>query len=447
MALGGRGLSLGRGAGLAGSDTGLSSGIGGLQGIDVENGIHLNFGSNIHYVKAAGSPAVFSAFTSLFTFARAAPDATYFDKSGTLRTATTNEPRINYTNGVCDGLLSEASRQNVALNNANLSAGTWTKADCTISTSTSVDSTTRSIRIVENSATAIHGVIAGMTITANTTYCISSIVRAQGRQYAYMYGINTDQFGAIFDFANLTTTQIIAGISTIAERGIIPLGNSRYLIYVSGVLNAASTTLNFVGGPAISNSVPSGYTYLGDGASGIDMEYIQVELGRFPTSRIPTTSSAVTRATDAATRTLGSEFNGSAGTFFVSGKSIGQVVGARQTFVAATDGTVSNTIPLVRPGSTDAIQLRIESGGANQTAVAGTVTNFAYFNAAGSWQSNSAQLSFNGVLATEDTSCTIPSGITSMHVGGEFGGNGCNGTIRRVEYRPEKVNDTILRGL
>lgn len=448
MALGGRGVSSGRGASLVGSDTGLSSGIGGLQGIDVENGIHLNFATNVHYRKAAGSPAVFAAFDSLFTFARAAPDALYFDRAGVLRTATTNIPRVNYTNGVCDGLLCEITRQNVALNNANLSAGTWTKADCTISTATSVDSTTRSIRIVENGATAIHGVIAGMTITANSTYCISSIVSAQGRQFAYMYGINTDQFGAIFDFANLTATNILAGTSTIVDKGIIALGGGRFLIYVSGVLNAASTTLNFVGGPATSTAVPAGYTYAGDNASGINMEYIQVELGRFPSSRILTAGTAVTRATEAATRTVGSEYNTTEGAFFVSGKaSGGQSIGARQVFAAVTDGTVANTIPIVRPGSSDGIQFRMEAASVNQTAIGLTFVNFAYFNAACSWIENSAQLAFNGAIAVEDTVCTIPVGITSMHVGGEIGGNACNGAIRRYEYRPQKVNDTILRGL
>jgi hypothetical protein len=359
-------------------------------------------------------------------------------------TPTTTATAYTTSTGNCLGLLMEASKQNVVLNNANLSAGTWTPSNITISSSTSIDGTSRNIRIVEDSASAIHGIIAGVTITANTTYCLSAIVTPQGRQFAYMYGTNTDQFGAIFDFVNLTSAQILAGTSTINQRGIIPFGNGKFLIWVSGILNAASTVLNFVGGPATSLSVPGGYTYLGDGASGINMEYIQIELGSFPTSRIPTAGSAVTRAGDSCVRTLGAEFNASQGTLVLQGRNSGGQAG-RQVFCAFSNGSVSDTIPFVRPGSSDLLQLRIEAASANQTSMGATLTNFVNFKAAGFYAINDTDLYINGGVTAPDTTVTLPTGITTLGIGCEFSGTSqCNGHVRSFRYYPKRESTAFL---
>jgi hypothetical protein len=384
----------------------------------------------------------------MFTFTRAAPDATFLGADGLLKTATTNVPRIEYgQGGVCLGLLMEASKQNIALNNADLSNGTWTKSDCTISSSTSIDGTTRNIRIVENSASAIHGVVAGMTVTANTTYCISAIVSPQGRQFAFLYGINTDQFGAVFDFVNLTSAQIISGTSTINQRGIIPFGNGKFLIWVSGVLNAASTTLNFVGGPATSLSVPAGYTYLGDGASGINMEYIQVELGSFPTSRIPTAGSAVTRAADSCTRALGAEFSTTTGTLSASAKfSAGQAPSPAPTLVAFNDGTTGKTILLNRGSLADTIKLGIVDTVIQVNSDGATLANSALFKIAAAWEVNNASVVVNGGAIVPDTVGTIPTGLTTMSVGHQSpsANSQFSGHIRVLRYYPTRESDAFL---
>jgi hypothetical protein len=447
MALGGRGLSSGRGASLVGSDTGLSSGIGGLQGIDVEDGIHLNFGSNVHYRKAAGSPAVFAPFTTLFTFTRAAPDAYHFNKSGLLTTSSGNMPRINYTNGVCDGLLIEKNATNVALNNANLSAGTWTKSECTISTATSADGTTRNIRIVESANTGVHGVIAGQGIVAGSVNCLSAIVRPNGRNFAYIYGINTDQFGAMFDLVNLTTAPIIAGTSTISERGVIPLGNNRFLIYVSGVLNAGSATINFVGGPATSMTVPAGYSYAGDGSSGIDMEFIQNEPGTFPTSRILTAGGSVTRAIENSVRVFSSEVTPSVGTVNVKAKMNGGQDAVNPAFVwILNDNTSANRIFIARVATTDTLRYNLHVADVGQGPIDNSITDFGYFNCSSAWASNDLAISYNNGIVATDTSATIPA-TTQIQLGCEVNFSASNTPVKSFDYWPERVNNTILRGL
>jgi hypothetical protein len=361
----------------------------------------------------------------------------------TVYTPTTTAPAYTTSTGNCLGLLMEASKQNLSLNNRDLSAGTWTKSNCTISSSTSIDGTARSVRIVEDSTNSIHGVIAGVTVTANTTYCLSAIVTPQGRQFAYMYGTNTDQFGAIFDFVNLTSAQILAGTSTINQRGIIPFGNGKFLIWVSGVLNAASTVLNFVGGPAISLSSPAGYTYLGDGASGINMEYIQIELGSFPTSRIPTAGSPVTRAAESCTRSLGTEFNATAGTVVMSGRTGFGTDANAQFFYNFDDNTTNERIGVVRLGGGTTMSARIFDGGAAQLASADTVANLTAFKSAVAYASADLAASLNGGALTTAAGA-LPT-LTVLAIGTQVSTVApANGHIRTFRYYPKRESNAFL---
>lgn len=395
-------------------------------------------------LKAPGAAPVISSLTSAFTFSGGA-ESWHRNGNGLLVQSAVNTPRIEYdANGACLGLLMELNKTNVALNSANLAAGSWTKSACSIGAVVpSVDGTNRSIRIVEDGTSAIHGVIAGMTITANTNYCLSAIVSPQGRQFAYMYGINTDQFGCIFDFVNLTTANIIAGTSTITQKGIIPWGGGRFLIWVSGVLNAASTTLNFVGGPATSLSAPGGYTYAGDGASGITMEYIQVEAGQFPTSRLLTVGSAVARTFDSCTRALGSEFSATAGTavceFTTSG---GQDVSGQAAY-AFDDGTSNESIRLIRPALSDILRLNHVDGAVAQATFDSAITNRTRYVSAYAWQANDFAHSVNGGAVVTDASGTIPTTPT-LYLSGTAP---LNGHIRRFRYWPTRLPNSVLQQL
>lgn len=377
------------------------------------DGISFNAETGQVVLKAPGQAPQVVPFTTAFSFTRGS-NALYRGKSGLLLTASSNVPVYEYgPTGDFYGFRTEWAATNVALNNADLSNASWTKSNCTIGAAvTSVDGTSRNIRIVEDNTTSIHGVIAGMTITANTTYCMSAIVSPQGRQFGYMYGINTDQFGAIFDFVNLTTAPILAGTSTINQRGILPWGDGRYLIWVSGVLNAASTTLNFVGGPAVSLSVPSGYTYLGDGASGITMEYIQVEAADSPSSRILTAGSAGVRSEDQALRNFGSEYVAGANTVIAKGRASPGQRPTLQTVWYMFNG--ADNVFVGRAGASDFPRFNaFTTSVAQGPADSGTFVNNAPFKTAAAWSaSNDMAHSFNGAAVSTDTVATIVSMLT-----------------------------------
>jgi hypothetical protein len=239
----------------------------------------------------------------------------------TYTVTTTVAPRFTNSAPSPLGLRFDPSRTNVALQSQELDNVAWTKSNCTITANSTTllapDRTPTMDTVVEDATLNIHGVVAGMTVTAGATYCLSAYVRPAGRTMVFMYGINVDQYGAIFDLVGGTAANITSGVGTVTDKGIINLGDGIYRVWVSGVLNGAATTLNFVAGPAISTAVPAGYTYTGDGASGIQMWGIQVELGNSPSSYIHTSSTSVTRAADLAVRTFGAEYSATEGTAYM----------------------------------------------------------------------------------------------------------------------------------
>lgn len=413
----------------------------------VHDGISFSAATGLVAIKAPGGAPSVQSLTSAFTFTSG--NQGYFrNRNGVLVPSVTNSPRVEYdANGAVLGLLMEASRTNVALNSADLSAGTWTKSQCTIGTANSADGTVRNTRIIEDNTTNIHGIIAGVAVTANSTYCLSAIVRPAGRQFCFLYGTNVDQFGAIFDFVNLTSAQIISGTSTINQRGIIPWGGGRFLVWVSGVLNAASTVLNFVGGPATSLSVPSGYTYAGDNTSGVEMEFIQIELGAFPSSRILTAGTAVARTADVCIRTLGTEFSATAGTMVVQGRaSGGQDSTSGQCVYTFDDTTLSNRVGLVRVAATDSARLNSFNAGVSQFALDATFTNLSPFKASAAWAANDVAFSFNGAAPLAAATLAVPT-MTRLSLGNGASTAQGNCHIRSFDYYPTRLDNATLQRL
>ena len=192
-------------------------------------------------------------------------------------------------------------------------------------------------------------------------------------------------------------------------------------------------------------TVPAGYSYAGNGSSGIDIEYIQNETGRFPTSRILTAGSAITRAADGAIRTLSSEYSATAGSMFVSGDTF---EGTATVPCQIDDTTSSNRILLYKQNPSGNMRSTIVTATVSQGDTgAGASFGGGSFNCAMAWANNSMQMQSSGVLGTEDVSITLPT-ATSLWIGAQAGPSAqINGHVRRFEYRPERLNDTILRGL
>ena len=456
MALGGKGVSLGRGAGLVGSDTGLSSGIGGLQGIDAEDGLHCNFVSNVYYRKVAGSPAIFSALTTMFAVTCDALSM-YVNRSGYMVQSATNSPRIEYrANGTCLGILREPSRINVCLQSADFATsstltnirafGSGSTVNAVASPSNAVDADL----ITEDNTNGVHRIsataIAGLV--AATTYSASVYMKAGTRTRARVSFCDSTFTDGAYVEANLSAGTVTGsgalGAGTLTATGIELMPNGFYRVWVVGAMNNARTS----GTIAVNILNAAGtLSYAGDNASGLYVWGRQIEAGDTPSSYIPTTTVSVTRANDRYIRTLSTEFNNALGTFSVH-HNMASTVGATPCIFSVHNNTVTGAEEMLMYGNAAARRWFITDASVSQANVLGTnVADYLYSRCASVFQVNDFHLSVDGTLAVSpDTSGTLPT-VTHLDLLRQDASAITLGHITKLDYWPERVNDTILKGI
>lgn len=449
MALGGKGVSAGRGAGLVGSDTGLSSGIGGLQGIDTENGLHCNFVSNVHYRKVAGSPAIFSAPTSMFTVT-SSNVSMIVNKTGYLSSTTTNEPRVEYrSNGTSLGVLREPARDNLCLQSSNFGttwivAGSSVSVNQTASPSNAVDAD----KLIEGAGGTFHLVRQDIAVAANTAHTGTIYIKAGERTFCRIQLSNTAESNGSYIDVNLSTgatgsvTNFGTGSGGVAYTELMP--NGFYRIFLTSVIDAASTTARF---QILTATALGTVNYSGDGTSGIFLYGAQLEVGIFGTSYIPTTTIPVNRPLDRYQRALSTEFVNSVGTFSVCHNII-NTIGATPAIFSVHNNTITGAEEMLMYGNAAARRWFVTDGGVSQANVLGTtVSDLAYSRCASAFSVNDFHISVEGTLAASpDSAGTLPT-VTHLDLLRQDASAVTAGHITKFDYWPERVNNTILRGI
>lgn len=228
--------------------------------------------------------------TDLLTFTRASP-ATYFDAKGVMQSATNNVPRIDYdpVTGECKGLLIEEARTNLLTYSEQFGDATWVKSEVTITADPVVapDGTTADkVRCSVNNA--VHRVMYIVT-TASGVVVVASVFAKAG-EYDGLCILETVDNGATY--FNLSLGSIISG-----NGGIEPVGNGWYRCWTYWTTSDTSAVVQF---RVVSDGSTTNSIFTGDGTSGIYLWGAQLEVRAFPTSYIPTTTTAVTRAADVA---------------------------------------------------------------------------------------------------------------------------------------------------
>jgi len=179
----------------------------------------------------------------------------------------------------------------------------------------------------------------------------------------------------------------------------------------------------------------------------------QLEAGSFATSYIPTSGSQVTRSADIASIPVSAfGYNQDAGTVVVEVNLANR--GNSDTIsegIASLKGSgaVENIglyhVSWAAPGQ---IQWDVRSSNSAQAAfsptTAANVTTIAY-----AFAENSFNIAVNGIAETEDTSGTVPSGITDIIFGSIYsaGDFPLNGHIKSIQYYPRRLTDAQLQEL
>jgi small nuclear ribonucleoprotein (snRNP)-like protein len=224
-----------------------------------------------------------------------------------------------------DGYLAEGARTNLCLQSETFGT-TWTPTGSTVSSdaTTAPDGTTTADKIVENTATSLHGIYQSVTITiAPTTWSV--YLKAAERTWGVVNAYDGFSNLTFFDLSNgVVGTNAVGNTATIealpngwyrctVER--TPAGTGGYFeIYTASADNTA--------------------TYLGDGASGIYVWGGQIETAAFASTYIPTTTAAVTRNADVLAYATAGNFSDTAGTMYAEAAQVswsniaGSIVGS-----------------------------------------------------------------------------------------------------------------------
>jgi len=352
-----------------------------------------------------------------------------------LLTAGGGQPRFDHnpTTRESLGLLIEEQRTNIVTYSAQFDNGSWGKDG--------------GISVTANQAVAPDGTIA-MDLMTRVPGSLSSWA-ALTNAVSVGTGGNV---GKTYSFSVWVQALPTAG----SVNGSLAISDVSYNTYTSSFI--ATTTPTRV---SITTSGGSGWNangaYIGGGINldsnntSVLVWGAQLEVGAFPTSYIPTTSAAATRAADAAVMTgnnLTSWFNNSEGTLYgeASFPSTASGGGASKGVanLGNTVGPTQNSMALYYSPTLNQSTFEIVSGSVQATF------NAAFYNKlAGAYKFNDSNLGYGGSVGTTDTACTIPV-CDQFVIGNVYSSTqpyATNGWIKKISYYPVRVTNAQLQAL
>jgi hypothetical protein len=360
---------------------------------------------------------------------------TYFDQSGIMRTALSGQFRIDYDPISSEplGLLVEEQRVNLAIQSENFDL--WTKTGVTVEleSDTAPDGNETANRIVEDSGDTQHNFSRTASLTLGQTVCFSIFVKAAERSAGRLIipQVSADAF-ADFD---LITGTIVAGDGAVAV-GIIPLQNSFYRIWMTAVAVATGSADHQL----ILLNEAGALSYVGDTNAGMLAWGAQIEVGAFPSSYIPTTTAAVTRAADSVTLpTTG--WYGTGGV--ISAEFSRFYVGAGHVF-DLSDATAANSVSV---SGGDELVYEVVTSSASQASITLGAASSRSHAASVAFLEDDFRGALDGDSAIAVTSGALPA-VTTLSIGNNAAGTqALNGHIGRILYINENINDSGLQSL
>ena len=383
---------------------------------------------------------------SKITFSRDST-ATYLGSDGLIKTAQPNIPRFEFdTDGNCLGLLIEESRTNLVTYSENFNVSFWDKLYGTTivpNDTISPDGSQTATRVYQ-SGTTNNGFLVkytggGLSVTTGQTYTLSFFTKK-----VEVGGLDRVQLS--FDVSGQGSYPIGGNIwfnfsdpnSFLSNSGAFyeELSNGWYRI---GLTRTAT----------LDGTIEYGLTIDDSNSVGVYVWGIQLELGSFATSYIPTSGSTVTRSADIAqiTGTNFTDFyNQSESTIYFE-SSISPLTNSKYFTFYGYDS-----------GGTELIESASESvPGANiftysdstvHSNISVTNASFTTLKYAAGIEQNNVNLAVNGTLGTTNTSAIQPDALSKLIIGNYSSGNYyINTTIKRLTYYPERLSNAQLQNL
>ncbi len=225
-------------------------------------------------------------------------------------------PDVNGVTVLTPGLVLEPSKTNLLLWSDDLSNAAWTKTLTTVTQVAGVAPDGGAMSLLKEDATAssTHLATQVVTISAGDYITISVIVRAKEKTKGYLQAVNgADVLRVLFDTAALTATVSNGGTSADVDSGIKDENNGNVRIWLTGKVNAGSTSITC--GLGLRDTATGNASYNGDGASGMYFWRADFKDGNGTGSElwsgIGTQGSTVTRAVESLAGTIAWPFQDS----------------------------------------------------------------------------------------------------------------------------------------
>ena len=212
----------------------------------------------------------------------------------------------------------------------------------------------------------------------------------------------------------------------------------------TGLLQVIITTTGTGGSLGIRVGVGTSGVTTGD----VSFQDVQIELGLFATSYIPTAGSTVTRAADQCSivaPNFAPWYNQSEGTFVFEGTVLG-ATGFSWPLIAS-DNTAPNRFGMYRSSSSVAGFIIASNVTQMEVATTSVVANVP-FKISVAAQTNNGNFSFNGNIGSTDTTITMPV-VNKISLGSSASGVAeyLNGHIRSICYYPVRLSNAQLQAL
>ncbi|KKL97157.1 hypothetical protein LCGC14_1837270 [marine sediment metagenome] len=393
------------------------------------------------------------------SFTRASA-AMCFNSAGTLTTFASGAARLPcYTfdgsNWINRGLLIEEARTNLCLQSEDLST-TWVDAAVTsvgISTNTTVapDGNTTADTLTDNSAVNFEGLKQTFTVANNSTSWTATayikkdsdetrfpelqIILSGGTQQRVNVSLNTST-GAILERSS--TGQTVVSVQDAGDywrlRVTVDNNTTGNVTLEVFLFPAAGITLGTIVASATGSIIAWG---------------LALENAASPSSYISTTTTAVTRAIDAATMSDVAWLNQSEGTILIEA-SLPALAGPANYLIQIDDGGSFDRLFLL--GDTDdKLKFNTTNSGGNNasSAAADSLVVGTPFKAIGAYAQDDVVVGKDGVLdSTPDTSVDLPTAdtLTTVRFGDSHAGDRTwNGYIARITYWNRRLGDVRLQ--
>jgi hypothetical protein len=330
------------------------------------------------------------------SFSRAST-ATRVNASGLIEAVASNVPRLDYTNSSCPRLLLEPQRTNLVLYASDFTNAAWVKSGCTVSGDT----------LTGSSGTSFKGVSQNET-TQGQQVIYFDVAYVSHRWVQILVGSGGSDLGtANFDVQNKVLGTFQGGmVPTITDYGTF--------VRISVTYTTANKTAPVL---CLVDSGTAGRADSTSSTGSIKIFRAQNELGAYGTSFVPTTTAAVTRVADAASKTgISSLIGQTEGTIFVEefyDASVANNGGLDDVLVALTDGTTNNLFLILHygvapAGYSNVARFFIRTAGATQAQFDSVALPSGTYKIALAYKNNDVVAYINGVQVGTDTSATIP---------------------------------------